>query len=304
MALSERLRRLVSHTGRNRWHPVPPARRPVLFVNPRSGGGSAERERIAEHARERGIRAVVVHPDQTLSELVADAVADGADALGIAGGDGSLAVIAEAARREDLPMICIPGGTRNHFAADLGIRRSDLVGSLDAFTDGVERRIDVGEVNGRTFLNNVCLGIYGEAVRRAAYRNAKLRTLLETADEVRTSVAEAPALTVVDARGREHAQPAVMIVSNNRYAIGTPRQRARPVLDGGRLGVIVIDAPGTGPHGPGAAWTAPSLEVSVEGRVPAARDGEAVEFEPPLRFAIKPAALRVRISRRDAAAGR
>ena len=94
MAISERLRRLVSRTGRSRWHPVPPARRPVLFVNPRSGGGSAERDRIAERARERGIRAVVLDSGQDLSELVADAVADGADALGIAGGDGSLAVIA------------------------------------------------------------------------------------------------------------------------------------------------------------------------------------------------------------------
>ena len=99
MAISERLGRLISHARRNRWHPVPPARRPVLFVNPRSGSGSAERERIAEHARERGIRAVVLDSGQDLAELVEDAVADGADALGIAGGDGSLAVIAKAARR-------------------------------------------------------------------------------------------------------------------------------------------------------------------------------------------------------------
>ena len=91
MAISERLRRSVSPASRGRWQPVPAPRRPVLFVNPRSGGGSAKRERIAEHARERGIRAVVLDSGQDLSELVADAVADGADALGIAGGDGSLA---------------------------------------------------------------------------------------------------------------------------------------------------------------------------------------------------------------------
>ena len=108
MAISGRFSRLVSQTRRRRWQPVPAPRRPVLFVNPRSGGGSAERERIAEHARERGIRAVVLDSGQDLSGLVADAVADGADALGIAGGDGSLAVIAEVARRQDLPLICIP----------------------------------------------------------------------------------------------------------------------------------------------------------------------------------------------------
>ena len=244
MAVSERLGRLISHTRRNRWHTVPPARRPVLFVNPRSGGGSAERERIAEHARERGIRAVVLDSGQDLSDLVEDAVADGADALGIAGGDGSLAVIAKAARREDLPLICVPAGTRNHFAADLGIRRSDLVGSLDAFTDGVERRVDTGEVNGRMFLNNVCLGVYGEAVREQAYRDAKLRTLIETANAVRTATTERASVSLMDARGREHPDPAVVIVSNNPYAIGTPRRGARPALDGGRLGIIVIDAPG------------------------------------------------------------
>jgi diacylglycerol kinase family enzyme len=269
-------------------------------VNPRSGGESAKREHIAEHARERGIRAVVLDPGQDLSELVADAVADGADALGIAGGDGSLGVIAEAARRADLPMVCVPGGTRNHFAADVGIRRSDLIGSLDAFTDGVERRVDVGEVNGRMFLNNVCLGVYGEAVRQEAYRDAKLRTLIETANAVRASTTERTSLSITDARRREHTDPAVVIVSNNPYAIGAPKHGARPALDGGRLGIIVIDPPGAGPRGPGSVWTAPDVVVQAREPVRAGLDGEAVDLEPPLRFAIRPAALRVRISRAHA----
>ena len=304
MAVSERLGRLVSRRHAIAGNRSRAARRPVLFVNPRSGGGSAKRERIAEHARERGIRAVVLDSGQDLSELVEDAVADGADALGIAGGDGSLAVIAKAARREDLPLICVPAGTRNHFAADLGIRRSDLVGSLGAFTDGVERRIDVGEVNGRMFLNNVCLGVYGEAVREQAYRDAKLRTLIETANAVRTATTEPAPLSIVDARGREHPEPAVVIVSNNPYAIGTPRRGARPALDGGQLGIIVIDAPGAGPRGPGSVWTAPDLEVQAHGPVRAGLDGEAVDLDPPLRFTVRPAALRVRISRAHADAVR
>jgi diacylglycerol kinase family enzyme len=57
-------------------------------------------------------------------------------------------------------------------------------GALEAFTSGVERRIDTAEVNGRMFLNNVSLGIYGQAVRGPAYRDAEARTLLETAAEV------------------------------------------------------------------------------------------------------------------------
>lgn len=109
-------------------------------------------------------------PGDDLRTRVLGAVADGADALGVASGDGSLADVAAVAAAYGLPFVCIPAGTRNHFALDLGVDRQDLPGALDAFTDGVERLIDVGEVNGRIFLNNVSLGIYGEAVRQAGYR--------------------------------------------------------------------------------------------------------------------------------------
>jgi diacylglycerol kinase family enzyme len=144
------------------WSAVDPPMRPVLLVNPRSGGGKAERTALAERARERGIDVILVSPDASLAELVHEAVARGADALGIAGGDGSLALVAAAYLAHELPFVCVPAGTRNHFALDVGIDRSDLIGSLEAFTEAVERRIDVAEVNGRLFLNNVSLGIYGD----------------------------------------------------------------------------------------------------------------------------------------------
>ena len=187
---------------------VDPPQRPVLFVNPRSGGGKATRAGLAERARERGID--VVRPArgrQTLQRSSSDAVARGADALGAAGGDGSLAVVAAAALAHELPFVCVPAGTRNHFALDLGVDRGDLVGSLDAFTDSVERRIDVAEVNGRLFLNNVSLGIYGDAVRQPTYRDAKARTLLETAAHVLGPSAAAVDLQLVDDRGRPTSQP-------------------------------------------------------------------------------------------------
>jgi diacylglycerol kinase family enzyme len=281
------------------WRPVDPPRRPVLFINPRSGDGKAARAGVAERARAKGIEAVVLEAGQDLAAQAGEAVAAGADALGMAGGDGSLAVVAAVAAAHGIPFVCVPAGTRNHFALDVGVDRHDVTGALDAFTSGVERRIDTAEVNGRMFVNNVSLGIYGDAVRSPAYRDAKVRTLLETAAEVMAPSAEAPALDLADDLGREHRHPAIVLVSNNPYALDRPLARGtRPALDSGQLGIVVLDAPGDSPHVPGRAWSAPSMEISAPGLVHAGVDGEAVELSPPLRFAIRPAALRVRISSR------
>jgi diacylglycerol kinase family enzyme len=280
------------------WSPADPPRQPVLFVNPRSGDGAAGRAGLVERARDRRIQVVVLDPGQSLITLVDQAVAGGADALGMAGGDGSLAVVAAAAAAHQLPFICIPAGTRNHFALDLGVDRHDVAGALDAFTEGYERRIDLAEVNGRPFLNNVSLGIYGEAVSQSAYRNAKVRTLVETAERVLGPSGKAPALRLLDDAWREHARLAVVLVSNNPYALDHPVPGTRPVLDSGRLGVLILDTPGSKPP-PGRAWSAPAFEVTTVAPVHAGIDGEAVTLQPPvLRFAIRPAVLRVRIASR------
>ena len=133
------------------WQPVDPPQRPVLIVNPRSGEGTAARVGLAERARDLGIEVVILAPGENLVRLISAAVESGADALGMAGGDGSLAVVAAAAAAHDRSFICVPAGTRNHFALDLGVDRHDVLGALDAFTDAVERRIDVAEVDGRPF---------------------------------------------------------------------------------------------------------------------------------------------------------
>ena len=289
----------ASHLSRYGWRPADPPRRPVLFINPRSGDGKAARAGLAERARDTGIEAVILDRGQDLAALAGEAAAAGADVLGMAGGDGSLAVVAAVAAAHGIPFVCVPAGTRNHFALDLGVDRHDVTGALDAFTGGVERRIDVAEVNGRVFLNNVSLGLYGDAVRSPAYRDAKVRTLLETAAEVMGPGAGGLAPDLVDDLGHEHRHPAVVLVSNNPYAVDRPLARGtRPALDGGQLGVIVLDAPGDSPRVPGRAWSAPRLEVNAPATVHAGVDGEAVDLEPPLRFASRPAALRVRISPR------
>jgi hypothetical protein len=153
--------------------PLPKAgrpRRPVLFINPRSGGGKAERFGLADQARTRGIEPVELGREDDLATLVNAAADDGADALAMAGGDGSQAIVAAIAAERGLPYACIPAGTRNHFALDLGVDRNDVVGALDAFVDGGERVVDLAEVNGRVFVNNVSLGLYATAVQRDGYR--------------------------------------------------------------------------------------------------------------------------------------
>jgi hypothetical protein len=269
----------------------------VLFVNPWSGGGAARRAALVARARERGIEAIELGVGQDLDELVAAAIDRGADAVGAAGGDGSVATVAAVASARDVPFVCVPAGTRNHFARDLGADPRDLVGALDAFAEGVERRVDVGEVNGRVFLNNVSIGLYGDAVRHAGYRDAKLRTLLETAEEALGPGGDAGGLSVVDDLGAEHRGPAVVLISNNPYAVNLPGTRgARPVLDGGRLGIILVDPPGRRPGRRARAWTAPVLDVDGEREiVHVGLDGEAVDLRTPLRIAIRPGALRVRV---------
>jgi diacylglycerol kinase family enzyme len=283
------------------WPQAPRPAHPVLFYNPLSGGGKAERFALAEEARRRGIEPIELKRGDDLEQLVRDAVKRGADALAMAGGDGSQAIVAMVAAELDLPYACIPSGTRNHFALDLGVDRDDVVGALDAFVAGGERRVDLAEVNGRVFVNNVSLGLYAEAVQRPGYRGAKLRTLLDTVPETVGPDASPPGLSWDGPAGEGSA--AAILVSNNPYRLGRLiGSGTRPRLDRGLLGIAVL-APtraardGAVRHRLGMQrWTAPSFEMRAEQRVPAGIDGEAIELDPPLRFVIRPGALRVRIA--------
>ncbi len=282
---------------------APSPRRAVLFFNPKSGGGKAERFKLAAEARARGIEPIELKRGDDLGALVAGAIENGADALAMAGGDGSQAVVAAAAAEHDLPYACIPAGTRNHFALDLGVDRDDVVGALDAFVDGGERRVDLGEVNGQVFVNNVSLGLYAEAVQRKGYREAKLRTILDTMPDVLGPEGEGLDLRWTGPGGSRHDSGAVVLVSNNRYRLGRPLgSGTRPKIDDGELGIAVMSVPsgpqqsGLVPRTPWEEWSAPSFEVDSDARVPAGIDGEAVQLDPPLRFSIHPLALRVRIA--------
>ena len=280
---------------------LPSAPRPqhaVVFWNPKSGGGKAEKAHLDEEARRRGIEPVKLQLGDDLEALVRAAVAGGADALAAAGGDGTQAVVATIAAELGLPYACIPAGTRNHFALDLGVDRNDVVGALDALVDGRERRVDLAEVNGNVFVNNVSLGIYAEAVQREGYREAKLRTIAGAVPDTM-----GPNGTPLDLRwdgpdGREHASGAVILVSNNRYRLRAVGAGTRPRMDAGELGIAVFEPAQEGARAAVLQWGTPEFEVRSGSPIPAGLDGEAVTLEVPVRFTIRPAALRVRIAPR------
>jgi diacylglycerol kinase family enzyme len=292
---------------------MPRPQHPVLIMNPRSGGGKAVKFDLANEARARGVEAVMLEPGDDLETLARDAVARGADVLGMAGGDGSQALVASIAMEHDLPFVCIPAGTRNHLALDLGVDRDDVVGSLDAFVEGYERRIDLARVNGRVFVNNVSLGVYAEIVQSDAYRDAKLQTTADMLPALLGPGAEHFSFEL-DAVGGEPLRDACLVlVSNNVYQLdrlGGFGTRAR--IDDGVLGVVALRVDGAGAVGQLVAaelagrvrsyagwhqWTTPTLEIRSDGDVAAGVDGEALSFPAPLRFEVVPNALRVRVAR-------
>jgi diacylglycerol kinase family enzyme len=286
------------------------ARRPVLLMNPKSGGGKVERFHLVDEARRRGITPVVLGPGDDLEALAREAV-HSADVVGMAGGDGSQALVAGVAAEHDVAYVCVPAGTRNHLALDLGLDRDDVVGALDAFTAGVERRIDLAFVNDRIFVNNVSLGVYAQIVASDAYRDAKLRTMERMLPELLGPNAARFDLRFDGPGHDEQQSAALLLVSNNRYVLDRlTALGSRPRLDGGELGILAVsvddaaaatqllslEAVGQVRRYSGwVEWTAPEMEVRSSSPVATGIDGEAVVLEPPLRFRTSPGALRVRL---------
>jgi len=278
-----------------------PPSRAVLVWNPKSGGGKAQRNNLAEEARRRGIEAIELEPDDDLVALVNAAVARGADGLMAAGGDGTQAMVAAIAAAHDLPFACIPAGTRNHFALDLGVDRNDVIGALDAFVTGGEKRVDLAEVGGRVFVNNASLGLYAEAVQSKGYRDAKVRTILDTVPKLLgpEGAGDSRELSWTGPDGALNRSAAIILVSNNAYRLGAvPGAGTRPRMNQGVLGVAVIGAAGEkGRLRIASDWSTPEFIVEAPDSVPVGVDGEALTLPTPLVFRTRPGVLRVRIAR-------
>ena len=286
--------------------------RAVLFCNPASGGGKVGRFELVAEAERRGVRTVVLGRDDDLTALAQRAADDGAEVLGMAGGDGSQADVAAVVAARGLAFVCIPAGTRNHFALDLNLDRADPRRALDAFVEGIERRVDHGTAGGRFFVNNVSLGVYPYVVQDPSYRDGRLKAASALIPELLAPGSPELDLRFTSPDGRTYTTAQALLVSNNPYRGlgGLDGVGRRVSLDGGVLGVLVVAAADPDELARAARavalgsaiedvdgldqWTTPSLRIdSNDARVLAGVDGEAMELPAPLDIRVVPGGLRV-----------
>ena len=286
---------------------TPPPKHPFLIMNPKSGGGKVAKFDLARRARELGAEVVLLDaPGVDVAELARTAVAGGADLLGVAGGDGTQALVAGVAAENDVPFMVLSAGTRNHFALDLGLDRENPATGLDALTDGVEIHVDLGSIDGRTFVNNASFGAYAAVVQSPAYRDDKVRTTLDVLPDL--LAAPSRAVLRVQAGDLRLTGPQAVLVSNNPYGADDPAGLGRrPRLDTGELGLLAVTVEGTADAvglarglRSRAIRRATCAEVTVESdapELPVGVDGEALMLATPVRCTVRPAALRVRVPR-------
>ena len=291
--------------------PVPAAARGVLFMNLKSGGGKAERFHLVDECKRRGVEPVVLEPGEDWMRRVREVAGSGVDVLGMAGGDGSQAMVGAIAAESGLPMVVVPAGTRNHLALDLGLDRDDVVGALDAYGEAVERTMDLADLNGHVFVNNVSLGLYAAIVRSPEYRDAKVDTTLAALPKVLGPETEPFDLRFIGPDGQEHRGAHVIQISNNPYGATPGGMGSRPRLDTGRLGVVSLvlnkEAGGAAAFLAAVAtghperfkglgsWTTPTFEVTSGDQIEIGLDGETTVMDSPLRFSIRTSPVRVRL---------
>jgi diacylglycerol kinase family enzyme len=288
--------------------PAAPVRHPFLIMNPKSGGGKVAEFDLQRKAEALGAEVFLMSgPEQVdVAEVARKAVAAGSDLLGVAGGDGTQALVASVAAEHGIPFMVITAGTRNHFGLDLGLDRADPAACLRALSDAVELRVDLGEISGRTFVNNASFGAYAEVVETPAYRDDKVGTTLDTLPDLLDGHRGARLSAVAD--GVTIEGPQALLVGSNPYGTGDIAglgRRAR--LDRGVLGVVAVTVASAwqavgllrGRHTDGLrVLTARTVVVSASAdRIPVGVDGEAIVLPVPVHCAIRPGALRVRVPR-------
>ena len=287
----------------------PPARHPYLIMNPKSGGGKVEKFDLKRKAEELGAEVFLIGGSEPVdvAKVAREAVAQGADLLGVAGGDGTQALVAGIAAEHGIPFVVISAGTRNHFALDLGLNRDDPSACLGALSDGVELRVDLGMINGQVFVNNASFGAYAEVVETPAYRGDKLNTTLNLLPDLLQGQRGAR-LSARAADDTEFRSPQALLVANNPYGTGDIAglsRRAR--LDAGLLGVIGVKVRNVqqavdllrGRRAVGVrVLSTKKIEITADApQIPVGVDGEALSMSTPVVCTISPGALRVWVPR-------
>ena len=263
----------------------PPPRHPYLIMNPKSGGGKVEKFDLKRKAEDLGAEVFL---------------------LGVAGGDGTQALVAGIAAEHGIPFLVISAGTRNHFALDLGLDREDPAACLGALRDGVELRVDLGVINGQTFVNNASFGAYAEIVESPAYRDDKRNTTLNMLPDLLHG--HRGARLSAQADGTRIEAPQAVLVANNPYGAGDIAGLGRRIrLDRGVLGVVGVTVSSAGQaagllrgrRSSGlSVLTTKEIEIDSDAaKIPVGIDGEAVSMSTPVRCTISPGALRVRVPR-------
>ncbi len=291
-------------------YPVTRPRQPFVIMNPRSGGGKVGKFGLQDRAAALGAQVSLLEGPGVVdvAAMARNALDSGADLVGVAGGDGTQALVAGVAAARDIPLMVLSAGTRNHFALDLGLDRDDPSTGLAALTDGVELRIDLGLIGDRTFVNNASFGAYAQVVQSPAYRDDKSGTALQLLPDLLTGHQGAHLRVLLDGKVVLDG-PQAVLVSNNPYGTGDIAglgRRAR--LDKGVLGIVGIKVENAAQaagllrraHRSRSVSMLTAHEVLIEAdqpTIPVGIDGESVLMPTPVRCTIRPLSLRVQVPR-------
>lgn len=275
----------------------------VVFVNPRAGQGTISeddlRERLPDH------RIEPCEPAH-LAARVSRAAEDGeVEFVGVSGGDGSIGSAAGVLAEGPVPLLAIPGGTRNHFARDLGVETLDH--AVRAVESGTVRSVDLGSVGDHWFVNNASIGSYPAMVRRRELHERRFRkgvsNLVAMVEQIRHG---RRFVTEID---HDRHETWAVFVGNGRYGDQLADLATRESLDDGVLDVRIVSAEGQLTRLrvvlatlAGRLSSSPLVEricgssVWIDLRdheVDVALDGEVLRMRTPLVFACRPRALRV-----------
>lgn len=286
----------------------------VLIINPKSGDGRAIKANIPQKASKLGITTIITKKGDSIEGLARKAVSDGAKILGVSGGDGTLGAVAKVAIEENLPLVVLPGGTRCHFARDIGFDPKEIGDALASF-HGIERRVDVGSINGRIFLNNASFGLYADVVDKPDYRNHKVRTTREVLRSLLNGDTPYYALSFTDDKQKKHRHAAQILVGINAYEtvnifeFGRRRAMNQGILQitavtkltdeliGQMMGTIVLNQSFEDSNtGHVEQWEAAKFSVNSKSKqLVVGVDGEREEYTAPVTIKILPKALRLMV---------